>query len=474
MSNTIIQIKRSTITSAPASLSAGEPAYSYLSDKLFIGDAAGTGVIEIGGRFYNNVALQAYDAANAAFAYANTLSSDADEKANAAIITANAAFLTANLGFDHANSAYAFANSVYSNYAYPAFVAVGPAFDKANSANLLAYNTGIGANAFATAATIAANNYASAAAVAANTYSDVTFVKLVAGNQTITGNIAITGSITIAGNAFSIDTETLRVSDPLIYLAGNNYVSDIVDIGFIGNYVNTTGANVHTGLYREHVSKEYYLFQEYAGEPVNNHIDPTSNGFSLAVLNADLVTSNLTLGGQNTIIWINSAFNKANAAADSGNSAAIAANAFTSATIAGANAAVGAGANAYAAIVGTSANAYADSVGTTVTNYASSVGTAANLYSATVGVSANLYADSVGSAVGLAANTNAANGSYISTGVVKVAYGGTGQTTFTTNGILYGNGGNALQVTGAGTEGQVLQANASGIPTFGMLDGGSF
>jgi hypothetical protein len=419
MSNTVIQIKRSTVTSTPANLGAGEPAYSYLSDKLFIGDSFGSGVIEIGGRFYNNVSLQAYDTANAAFAKANTVAGDADEKANAALITANIAY------------------------------------DKANSANLLAYNTGIGANAYSTAvgvaanlytdaATTAANSYAAAAAVAANTYADQTFVKLTAPDQTITGNVSITGNITVAGNAFSIDTETLRVSDPLIYLAGNNYTSDIVDIGFIGNYVNATGANVHTGLYREHVSKEYYLFQEYAEEPFNNHIDPTGNNFTLAVLNADVVTSNLKLGGQNTIVWINAAFNKANAAAISGNSASVA------------------------------ANTYADAVGVSANAYASAVGVAANLYAATVGTSANLYTDSVGSAVGLAANTNAANGSYISTGVVKVAYGGTGQTTFTTNGVLYGNGGNALQVTGAGTEGQVLQANASGVPTFAMLDGGSF
>jgi hypothetical protein len=346
---------------------------------LFIGDSTGSNIIEIGGRFYNNLATQAYDSANAAFAKANSVSSDADEKANAALITANLAF------------------------------------DKANSANLLAYNTGIGANAFASATIAGAN---AAVGLGANTYADQTFVKLTAGNQTITGNISITGNITVAGNAFSIDTETLRVSDPLIYLAGNNYTSDTVDIGFIGNYVNATGANVHTGLYREHVSKEYYLFQEYAEEPFNNHIDPTGNNFTLAVLNADVVTSNLKLGGQNTIVWIKAAFDKANAAAVSGNSAAV----------------------------------------------------AANLYADVVGTSANLYADAVGSA----ANTNAANGSYISTGVVKVAYGGTGQTSFTTNGVLFGNAGNGLQVTGAGTEGQVLQANASGVPTFAMLDGGVF
>jgi hypothetical protein len=47
-------------------------------------------------------------------------------------------------------------------------------------------------------------------------------------------------------------------------------------------------------------------------------------------------------------------------------------------------------------------------------------------------------------------------------------------TSFTSNGILYGNTTGSLKVTAAGTEGQVLQASAAGIPSFGMLDGGIF
>jgi hypothetical protein len=49
---------------------------------------------------------------------------------------------------------------------------------------------------------------------------------------------------------------------------------------------------------------------------------------------------------------------------------------------------------------------------------------------------------------------------------VAVGYGGTGKTTFTTNGILYGNANSALQVTAAGTQGQIFSANSSGVPSF--------
>lgn len=57
---------------------------------------------------------------------------------------------------------------------------------------------------------------------------------------------------------------------------------------------------------------------------------------------------------------------------------------------------------------------------------------------------------------------------------LTVADGGTGASSFTDNGIIYGNGASALSVTAAGTEGQVLQAGSGGVPEFGSLDGGTF
>jgi hypothetical protein len=64
---------------------------------------------------------------------------------------------------------------------------------------------------------------------------------------------------------------------------------------------------------------------------------------------------------------------------------------------------------------------------------------------------------------------------------VAVPQGGTGAVTFTTNGILYGNSTNAVQVTAAGTYdsvngvGQFLSVNASGVPTWtDIIDGGEY
>lgn len=53
---------------------------------------------------------------------------------------------------------------------------------------------------------------------------------------------------------------------------------------------------------------------------------------------------------------------------------------------------------------------------------------------------------------------------------VAVTAGGTGVESFTDNGIVYGNGTNALDVTAAGTQYQVLQAGSGGVPEFGAVN----
>jgi hypothetical protein len=62
----------------------------------------------------------------------------------------------------------------------------------------------------------------------------------------------------------------------------------------------------------------------------------------------------------------------------------------------------------------------------------------------------------------------------ITSGTLEVARGGTGAGTFTTNGVLLGQGTGAFQTASSSTEGHVLTINASGVPTFAMVSGGTF
>jgi len=57
---------------------------------------------------------------------------------------------------------------------------------------------------------------------------------------------------------------------------------------------------------------------------------------------------------------------------------------------------------------------------------------------------------------------------------VAVAHGGTGVSTLTSNGILYGNGTDSIQTTAVGTDGYLLISN-SGTPEWtNTIDGGTF
>jgi hypothetical protein len=318
----------------------------------------------------------AFGVANAAYGQANTLKTSANAYADLVGTSAN------NYAGVMANASNTYAASLTPNLS-PPFNVANAAFDKANSANVLAFNTGVGANAYATAVGTAGNTYAATVGTNANNYSNATFLKLTAASQTITGDFSISGNLFIGGNTTSVSANNFIVNDPLIYLANGN-PSDIIDIGFIGSYINGTSAYVHTGLYREHTDKEYYLFQGYDADPINNHIGALSNNMTLSVLNANIRTSNHNLGGANAITWITSGFGVANAAYGQANTLATSANAYA--------ASVGVSANAYAVTVGTSGNAFATAVGTAGNAYAVTVGTSGNNYAATVGTSSNNYA----------------------------------------------------------------------------------
>ena len=466
MANTIIQVKRSSSTATPSggSLSAGEIAYSYSSNIFFVGSSSGTGVLPIGGKYFVDKTNSAYTIAIAAFDSANAATggsiASAYGQANIATSAAGAAFDKANaanvLAFNAnaaAASAYNFANTGIAasyNNSNVANITAQAAFDKANSANYFAF--------LVNANTKAAFDFAN------TRYSS--------SGGTINGDVIITGNLSITGNTTFVNVATYVVNDPLLYIAGNNYTSDIVDIGFIANYVNATGSNVHTGVFRDAGTKEYYVFEGYDKEPQNNVIDPAGNNFTISVLNATLRTSNIILGGVNALSWIRSTFDTANligGAVTTANNTAIAA-------FAQANLVAGAvtTANTYA----TSAYGQANAAFTQANNISGAVTTANNIAIAAF-AQANLAQTYAIAAFAKANTANAGGGgstnaSDINSGTLLVSYGGTGTGSFTANGVLFGNTTGALQVTSAGTEGQVLQASNTGVPVFAMLDGGVF
>ena len=558
MANTVIQLKFSDVTSAPASLNVGEAAYSNTSQKLFIGDTANN-VLTIGGRFYvdqqgqiftkTNVAFDAANSAgsyaNAAFATANTGagSAAAGSYANSAFVAANSAGVYANSGFAVSNSAASYANSAFlsannsagvnltqntnitsaASYANGAFAAANTADAKGTSAGSYANSAFLTANTPSSTANSAAA-YANGAFAAANT-------KLSSSGGTITGNLDITGNLTVSGNTTFVNTEILSVEDSLIKLANNNTAGDTVDIGFYGMYKPTTGVVNYTGLARTAGANTYFLFRGLTNDPTTNALASGSvTAANTALLVANVQSYAISINGIDVetneariFTQANSAFAAANTADAKGTSAGSYANSafltantpshvansaasYANSAFAVANNGVGIDATQNTNI--TSAASYANSAFVSANSagvYANSAFSTANSAFAEADSAAS-YANSAfakantdftnisitGADHGTASSVSAfrveANGrissanstaiaiaaTQITSGTLGVARGGSGAGTFTTNGVLLGQGTSAFTTASSSTEGHLLTINASGVPTFSHLQGGTF
>jgi hypothetical protein len=64
--------------------------------------------------------------------------------------------------------------------------------------------------------------------------------------------------------------------------------------------------------------------------------------------------------------------------------------------------------------------------------------------------------------------------SQITSGTLVTARGGTGLSSFTSNGVFYASSTSAIAQATSVTEGHILTINASGVPTFSHLSGGTF
>ena len=571
MANTVIQLKFSTATATPTTLNVAEPAYSYVSNTLFIGSPDSTGSIAIGGKFYLDQQQIIFNTANAAFIAANTGSAAAAafNQANAAFITANSAGVYANGAFVAANAAQVTATSagVYANGAFVAANAAqvtatsagiyaNGAFAKANTQdaiNLTQNNSITAAFAAANAATAtdttqnnsitaafsAANTaqvtatsagvYANGAFVAANTAQNSATAAFIRANNsisanaggTITGSLVVTGNLTVQGNTTFVDTEILSVEDSLIKLANNN-TADTLDIGFYGQY-NSTGTK-YAGLARNAASDNFFLFKGLTADPAGNTLASGSvTAANAATLIANVSAYSVTIGGQNIQTYTDNAYNTANAAfakantedainLTQNNSITAAFSAANTSQVTATSAGVYANGAFLAAntaqVTATSAGVYANgafaaanaATATDITqnNSIAAAFTAANsagVYANGAFAAANtdftnltITAANHGTASAVASFRVEANGrissanntaiaidtSAITSGTLGVARGGTGAGTFTNNGVLLGQGTSALTTASSATEGHVLTINASGVPTFAHLQGGTF
>lgn len=94
----------------------------------------------------------------------------------------------------------------------------------------------------------------------------------------VVDNLEIGGALTFTGTATQIDQTNLSVTDPLIYLAAEQFSTDILDIGIYGAYGvaghDTESTHYHTGLFRDASDGKWKLIST-GTEPTSGTIDLT-------------------------------------------------------------------------------------------------------------------------------------------------------------------------------------------------------
>jgi hypothetical protein len=195
----------------------------------------------------------------------------------------------------------------------------------------------------------------------------------VAGDLTVTGNdikssggttaltlsganVTVAGNLTVSGTTTTVNSTTLSVTDPLVFVGNDNNATDAVDIGLFGMYDTSGSLDLYSGIFRDASDGKWRLFKDSQSAPTTT-VNTAATGYTIATLVANLE-------------------------------------------------------------------------GGTISSLASAI---------------------------------------------AVGDGGTGATTLTANGVLFGSGTSAIQATAVGSAGQVLKSGGSGVaPSFGNIDGGTY
>ena len=277
--NTIIQILRSSVTAYPTSLNPGEQAYSYVSDKLFVGNTNNT-VVTIGGKYY----VDLIDGATSS----NT-SNTIVRRDN----SGNVAFNMVSVQADASNGKDA-VNKDYLD----------------SRINMLAANTiydGTPGN----------NGYSN---VVVNSTTDGGSVQIVANNQIAASftkttasfyeNVAITGNLVVKGTTSYTNVQSLLVSNNDIVLNANASGYPLIDAYITVNRGEADNAAI---IWNEVTDK----WQLDKATGTNYDIVDTGGGQSIGgttTLNAAIVTNGLQAGSFETSGAANVASLKANGA----------------------------------------------------------------------------------------------------------------------------------------------------------------
>lgn len=116
-------------------------------------------------------------------------------------------------------------------------------------------------------------------------------------------DLAVSGNLYVTGTVAYVNTTSFSTTDSLLQFASNNDVSDILDIGFFGEY-NQSATTKYTGLFRDATDGTYSLFTGLTDLPAGT-VNTAAASFGYASLNTYLNSSALIANATQTNITAN-------------------------------------------------------------------------------------------------------------------------------------------------------------------------
>jgi hypothetical protein len=126
----------------------------------------------------------------------------------------------------------------------------------------------------------------------------------VAGDLTVTGNdikssggttaltlsganVTVAGNLTVSGTTTTVNSTTLSVTDPLVFVGNDNNATDAVDIGLFGMYDTSGTQDLYSGIFRDASDGKWKLFKDSQSAPTTT-VNLAATGYTVATLVANL------------------------------------------------------------------------------------------------------------------------------------------------------------------------------------------
>jgi hypothetical protein len=100
-------------------------------------------------------------------------------------------------------------------------------------------------------------------------------------------NVTVAGNLTVSGTTTTVNSTTLTVTDPLVFVGNDNNATDAVDIGLFGMYDTSGSLDLYSGIFRDASDGKWRLFKDSQAAPTTT-VNTGATGYTIATLVANL------------------------------------------------------------------------------------------------------------------------------------------------------------------------------------------